>query len=152
MRKTRTAAVMVAAGVLCGFATNPGAAADRLITPREGMVFSATSPAIGECTAMSWHFRIGPNHTLTGTISHLGTDDVWQVKGTYTPQHTFHIDTQELTGQHRTGSVDGQVMQNGSLTMKVGNVAGDSPCANKTIYLPWFRDGNAYSQYSGGGN
>jgi hypothetical protein len=151
MRKTLTAVVMVAAASLCGIAADPAMSADRLVTPREGMVFSATSPAIGDCTAMSWYFRIGPNHTLTGMVSHLGTEDVWQVKGTYTPQHTFHVDTQELTGQRRTGSVDGQVMQNGSLTMKIGNVAGESPCANTTIYLPWFRDGNAYSPSAGGG-
>jgi hypothetical protein len=151
MCKTRTGAVMVAAALLCGFAANPAAARDRLVTPREGMVFSATSPAVGDCTAMSWYFRIGANHTLTGMVSHLGTDDVWQVKGTYTPEHTFHVDTQELTGQRRTGSVDGQVMQNGSLTLRVGNVAGESPCANKTIYLPWFRDGNAFTPYAGGG-
>jgi hypothetical protein len=122
-----------------------------LITPQEGMVFAATSPAIGDCTALSWYFRIGPNHTITGMVTHLGTEDIWRVKGTYTPNHTFHVDTQELTGAHRTGSVDGAVRQDGSLTMKVGNVAGGSPCADKTIYLPWFRDGNAFYPSAGGG-
>ena len=145
MRKTITAVVMVTALSLCGVAADPAMSRDRLVTPQEGMVFSATSPAVGDCTAMSWYFRIGPNHTITGMVSHLGTEDVWRVKGTYTPQHTFHVDTQELTGQQRTGSVDGQVMQNGSLTMEIGNVAGASPCANKTIYVPWFRDGNAFA-------
>jgi hypothetical protein len=151
MHKTLTAVVMVAAASLCGGMAGPAMARDRLVTPQEGMVFAATSPALGDCTSMSWYFRIGPNHTLTGMITHLGTEDVWRVKGTYTPNHTFHVDTQELTGEHRTGSVDGAVMQNGSLTMKIGNVAGGSPCADKTIYLPWFRDGNAFYPSAGGG-
>jgi hypothetical protein len=151
MRKTITAAITVTTAWLCGVAANPVMAADKLITPQEGMVFSATSPAVGGCSAMSWYFRIGPNHTLTGIVTHLGTDDVWRVKGTYTPQHTFHVDSQEMSGQHRTGSLDGQVMQNGSLTMEIGNVVGESPCAHKTIYIPWFRDGNALSPSAGGG-
>ncbi len=151
MRKTITTAALVAASSLAGIVAHPAMSADRLVTPREGMVFAATSPTIGNCTAMSWYFRVGPNHTLTGMVTHLGTEDVWRVKGTYTPNHTFHVDTEELTGQHRTGSVDGAVMQNGSLTMRIGNVAGGSPCANKTIYLPWFRDGNAFYPSAGGG-
>jgi hypothetical protein len=151
MRKTITAASVATAVSLFGVAADPAMSADRLVTPREGMVFSATSPSVGDCPAMSWYFRIGPNRTITGMVSHLGTEDVWRVKGTYTPNHTFHVDTQELTGQQKSGSVDGQVLQNGSLTMQIGNVAGASPCANKTIYIPWFRDGNAFTPYSGGG-
>jgi hypothetical protein len=151
LRKTVTAAAAVAAVSLGGVMANPAISGDRLVIPQEGMVFAATSPTIGDCTAMSWYFRIGPNRTITGMVTHLGTDDVWQVKGTYTPTHTFHVETQELTGEHRTGSVDGAVMQDGSLTMKIGNVAGGSPCADKTIYLPWFRDGNAYTPSAGGG-
>jgi hypothetical protein len=115
------------------------------------MVFSATSAAFGDCTAMSWYFRIGRKHKLTGMVSHLGREDVWRIKVTYIPHHTFHVGSQELTGQQRTGSVDGRVMQDGSLTMKIGNVAGESPCANKMIYVPWFRDGNAFTPYTGGG-
>lgn len=149
MRKTLTAAVMVAATSLCGFTVNPATAKDRLITPQPGMVFSATSPAVGDCPSLSWYFKVGPNHTLTGIISHNDTDDVWRAKGTYTPEHTFHIDTQEMGGQGRTGSVDGQVLQDGSLNMKVGNVVGGSTCADKQIYIRWFRDGNAYSRSGG---
>lgn len=144
MRRTTTIAVLLAAAALPGIATIPARAADRLVTPEEGAVFSAYSPAVGDCAAAEWHFRIGPNHTVTGMVDHPGTEDVWRVTGTYTPRHSFHLDSQELTGQRRTGSVDGQVEQNGSLVMKIGNISGPSPCADKTIYVPWFRDGNAY--------
>jgi hypothetical protein len=151
MRQITSTGIMLAAVSLFGITAHPAKAADRLVTPEEGMVFSAHSPAIGDCGAINWYFRIGPDYTVTGMIYHLGTEDVWRAKGTYTPEHTFHLDTRELNGPGRTGSVDGEVMQNGSLVMKIGDVSGPSPCADKTIYLPWFRDGNAYDPNSGAG-
>jgi len=149
MRKTMPTAVTLAVAALLGITSKTATAADRLVAPTEGAVFSAYSPAIGDCAALTWNFRIGPNYTVTGMVEHPGTEDVWRVTGTYTPQHTFHLDSQELTGPRRTGSVDGRVEQNGALVMKIGNISGPSPCADKTIYIPWFRDGNAYDPNGG---
>jgi hypothetical protein len=154
MRKTLTATVVLAAVSLCGIATTPTTAFAQRFTPQEGMVYSTHSLAKGDCPELFWHVTVGPKMTLLGMVAHGGMQDIWRLSGTYSPEHTFHLDGQELGGTQRTGSVDGKVRADGSLIMTIGDISGPSPCANKSIYLPWFRDGNDFdpnSSFVGGG-
>lgn len=149
MLTTKITAIMAAGIFLCDFAANPVLGA--LVTPQEGMVYSAHSPSIGGCPEMDWHVRVGPNHTLTGMVATDGMQRIWNLSGSYTPDHKFHLNGKETGGALRTGTVDGQVRPNGSLVLTMGNISGPSPCNNKTVYLPWFRDGNAYDPNAGAG-
>jgi hypothetical protein len=149
MRKAVTTSAILAAASLYGITSDSMTAAAQRVTPQEGMVYSTHSPAKGDCPELFWHVTVGPKMTLLGMVGHGGMQDIWRLSGTYTPEHTLHLDGQELGGAQRTGSVDGEVRADGSLIMTIGNFSGPSPCANKTIYLPWFRDGNDFESNPG---
>jgi len=151
MRKAMTTAAMLGVASLCGIATYPTGAAAQRVVPKEGMVYSTHSPAVDQCPELFWHVWVGPKKTLRGTVDRGDNVNIWRLKGTYTPDHTFHLDSQELGGAQRTGAVDGRVLENGSLVMTLGNISGPSACEGKSIYVPWFRDGNDFNPFDQGG-
>jgi hypothetical protein len=146
----KTAAILVA-GVLLAGTTGHSALAQ--MAP-EGTVYSAHTPKLGGCPALDWHLAVGPNHTLDGMVGVQGMQEIWRVSGSSTPDRHFHLTGQEMGGQQRTGTVDGEVLPNGTLELTMGNITGPSnPCNNKSVYIRWFRNGNAYSRNgtAGGG-
>ncbi len=149
MHNKITAAVILTAASLYGVTAHPMTAAAQRVTPQEGMVYSTHTSTQGGCPELFWHVTVGPKMTLVGMVGHGEMQDIWRLSGSYTPEHTFHLNGQELGGAQRTGAVDGKVRADGTLVMTIGNVSGPSPCANKTVYLPWFRDGNDFDQNAG---
>lgn len=150
MFKTRIAAVIIAGVALTGAAGNSA----RAQQAPEGSVYTTHTPPTGGCPALDWHIAVGPNHTLTGMVGVEGMEDIWKMTGSSTPDRHFHLDGQELGGKQRTGTVDGTVDAKGRLVLTMANISGGpSPCNNKTIYLRWFRNGNAWNPNSvaGGG-
>ncbi len=151
MNKKTIAAAAFAGALLTGALPRLALAEDARVVPTEGMVYSTHSNAIGECPALDWHVVVGPNKSLSGFVSQSGMKDIWRVNGTYTGtgDHRFHLDAKEMGGAQRTGTVEGQVQPNGALAMTLGNLSGPSPCADKTVYIRWFRNGNAYDVNNG---
>ena len=116
---------------------------------REGTVLSTHIPAEGSCRSTMWRLLIGPRDTVRGTVGVLGTNTTWQVSGSYTSAGTFHLNRQELGGVERTGTVDAQVQRDGALVLRMSDSADASPCHNRTVYLPWFRNGNDFDPNGG---
>jgi hypothetical protein len=113
--------------------------------PVEGTVYTTTSPATNGCPELTWHVRVGPNNSLTGMVGRDGMNEIWKVTGSYKADHSFHLNGQELGGAQRTNTVDGYVRESdGSLIFTVGNMTGPSTCNNKSVWVRWFRHGNAY--------
>jgi hypothetical protein len=117
--------------------------------PREGTVLSTHIPAEDGCRSTMWRLSIGPSDTVRGTVGVLGTNTTWQVSGSYTSNGTFHLNRQELGGAERTGTVDAQVQRDGALVLRMSDSADPSPCHNRTVYLPWFRNGNDFDPNGG---
>jgi hypothetical protein len=133
----------------CGASTVARAAIPTSYAPLEGTILSTHIPPSGECPTTQWHFGIGPNGTVQGSIFLPATRGDWRLSGTYDSHGTFHLHGQELGGAARTNTVDAQVQSNGSLTMRIATTGDPSPCGNRTVYLPWFRNGNDFDPAEG---
>jgi hypothetical protein len=134
--------VVIAAAVLLSGAANAQQGAPRYV--EEGTIYSAHSPARDGCPPLDWHIAVGPKDTLTGIISSEGAKPTaFRMTGGFGPDWTFHLDGQEIGGTGRTGVVDGQVRNKDKvLIAKLSKLSGPSPCADKTVYIKWFRGGN----------
>jgi hypothetical protein len=146
---------IVAGALLSTAALNIAIAAPTPAYLEEGTVYSAHSPARDGCPSLDWHVWVGPKDTLSGMISTEGmTPKAFSVTGGIGVDRTFHLDGKEIGGTGRTSTIDGQVRDDGVLVATIGNVSGPSPCANKTVYIRWFRRGNDVydsSKAAGGG-
>ena len=150
----KNAAIMAALVSGAAWLAAPARAAS--FPPTEGTVYTTISPATAGCPELTWHVRVGPNHTLTGMVGRDGMREIWRVTGTFKDDHSFQLHGQELGGAQRTGDVNGYVRESdGSLDFTVGNISGPSTCNNKSVWVRWFRHGNAYdpnlSSAGGGG-
>jgi len=142
MRSKTIATAVMAGAFLCGGAWN-AAFAQQTSPPVEGTVFTVHAPKVGTCPSLDWHVWVGPNGTLSGIVSTDQTTHIWRVTGMLEGNHTFHLDTREVGGEQKVGSLDGQVQPNGALVAKMGPVmGGSSACGDKTIYVKWFRHGD----------
>ena len=143
---------VVAAVLLSGVAWLAAPAYADKFPPLEGTVYSTISPAVDGCPELSWHVRVGPNNSLTGMVGRDGMNEIWKVSGSYKADRSFHLNGQELGGAQRTGTVDGYVRaSDGSLIFTISNMSGPSKCNNKSVWVRWFRNGNAYDPNLGAG-
>lgn len=114
--------------------------------PAEGTVLSTLSPATAGCPELNWTVAVGPNSTLKGVVAQDGMKDLWRVTESFKPDRSFHLNGKELGGAQRTGTVDGYVRDSdGSLVFTIGNISGPSTCNNRSVWVQWYRNGNAYS-------
>jgi hypothetical protein len=135
--------------VSCGVSTVARAGIPSNYAPLEGTILTTHIPGSGTCPPTQWHFGIGPNATVQGSIYVPATNGHWQLSGTYDSHGTFHLRGQELGGAARTDAVDAQVQSDGSLTMRIATTGDPSSCGNRTVYLPWFRNGNDFDPSGG---
>lgn len=148
-----TTMASIAAGVLLSCGASIAARADipsRYILT-EGTVLSTHIPEAQGCLATFWHLWVGRNNTVVGTVGEERTSRTWRLSGTYDFHGTFHLNDQELGGAERIGTVDAQVQSNGSLVLRLATIGDPSPCYNRTVFLPWFRNGSDFSPNPGGG-
>ena len=129
----------VAAALLMAGAWSPAMAQT---TPVEGTVYSTHTPKMGDCPALDWHVAVGPKNTLTGMVATDGMKNIWRITGTFNAQHKFRLEGQEVGGAQRTGAVEGEIRPDGSLNAAMGGFSSASPCEKKSVYIPWFRNGN----------
>ena len=135
----------VAAALVSGAAWLAVPAQAENFPPVEGTVYSTMSPASDGCPELTWHVKVGPNNSLTGILARDGTNDIWRVTGSFKDDRSFQLHGQELDGARRTGDINGYVRESdGSLTFTVGDLSGPSTCNNKSVWIRWFRHGNAY--------
>jgi len=141
--KTKIAAI---ATIISGAAWIVAPAQAAPFPPEEGTVYSTISPASDGCPELNWQVRVGPQNSLDGMVEQNGMREIWRVTGSFKSDRSFHLNGQELGGAQRTGTVDGYVRDSdGSLIFTVGNISGPSTCNNKSVWVRWFRDGNAYN-------
>ena len=86
---------------------------------------------------------------MQGTIGVAGTNRILDVSGTYDSTGIIRLSSQEEGDAEKPGRVDAQVQSNGSLVLTITNIADPSPCLNRTVYLPWFRNGNDFDPNGG---
>jgi hypothetical protein len=118
---------------------------------REGTVLSTHTPETGVCRITRWDLTIGPGETVRGTIKEDGTSKAWQMMGTYDSHGTFHLRGQEVGGAERARAIDAQMELDGSMIFRMTDIGDPSSCYNRTVYLPWFRNGNDFGPASIGG-
>jgi hypothetical protein len=142
----KTSAAIMAVALISGVAGNASQArAAAPFPPVEGTVFSTHSPATAGCPELDWHVWVGPNSSLTGMVGLEGMNDMWRLSGTFAADRSFHLTGKEISGAQRTATVDGSVRaSDGSLIFTIGNISGQSACNNKSVWVPWFRNGNSY--------
>ena len=116
-----------------------------------GTVLSTHTPQTDACPIEEWWWRIGPNDTVSGEIEEITTSKTWDLTGTYDAHGTFHLSGQELGNIDRPTTVDAQVQSDGSMIFRMTTAGDQSPCYNRTVYLPWFRNGNDSGGTGGGG-
>jgi hypothetical protein len=145
---TSTTKILIAL-LSCGASNIAWAEVPSNYTLQEGTVLSTHIPGTGVCPTTIWQFDIGPHATVQGRVDVSGSHIPWRLSGTYDQHGTFHLRDQELGGAERSGAVDAQVQSDGSLTMRIATSNDASPCGNRTIYLPWFRNGNDYDPAGG---
>jgi hypothetical protein len=133
----------------CGASSIAWADIPSNFAPQEGTVLSTHIPASGNCPITKWQFGIGPHATVQGRVDVSGSSIPWRLSGTYDSHGTFHLHGQELGGAERSGAIDAQVQSDGSLTMRIATINDPSPCDNRTVYLPWFRNGNDFDPAAG---
>lgn len=76
--------------------------------------------------------------------------DIWRVTGSFKADRSFQLHGQVLDGAQRTGEVNGYIRDSdGSLSFTLGNITGASTCNNKSVWVRWFRNGNAYEPSGG---
>jgi len=111
-----------------------------------------TEPANG-CPATQLHLEVGPGLTLQGTVVVEAAKQyrTWFESGTYDSNGIFRLKGQELGSAETTSTLDAQVQSNGSLVMRLTDHSEPSPCFNRTVYLPWFRNGNDFEPNLAGG-
>jgi hypothetical protein len=149
------ASVMKIASIVAGILLSSGAsfvaraAIPSAYAPLEGTVLSTHIPAADGCPGTVWSLAIGPGDTVLGSAGMLGTNRSWQLSGSYDRHGTFHLKSQEPGGDKALGTVDAQVQSDGSLVLRMTNLGDVSPCANRTVYLPWFRGGNDFDPDGG---
>jgi hypothetical protein len=142
---TITAGILLTGGAsFVALADTPSAYA-----PLEGTVLSTHIPAADGCPGTVWSLAIGPGDTVLGTAGILGTNRSSQLTGSYDSHGTFHLKSQETGRDQALGTVDAQVQSDGSLVLRMTNLGGVSRCANRTVYLPWFRNGNDFDPDGG---
>lgn len=130
--------------------TSTTTAARTIVTPQEGTVYSFHSVENAGCPALDWHVRVGTQSRLSGMIATEDMKHVWRVDGGYTTDRKFVLTGKEIGGAERSGTVNGEIREDGALVAVIGNITGASPCNNKMVYIPWFRGGNnAYDPSNG---
>jgi hypothetical protein len=140
MVSLKSGVVIAAVALLSGAAANAQKAPAYL---QEGTVYSAHSPARNGCPSLDWHISVGPKDTLSGIISTEGAEPhAFSVTGGIGTDRTFHLNGKEIGGTARTATMDGKVRADGVLVATMSNFSGPSPCADKTVYIRWFRGGN----------
>jgi hypothetical protein len=132
----------------CGVSIVARAAIPSNYTLRDGTVLSTHIPATGDCPTTQWQLWIGSQGTVRGTVA-AGRTTLWRLSGTYDSHGTFHLQGHETGSAGRAGTVDAQVQSDGPLTMRLATTGDTSSCDNRTIYLPWFRNGNDFDPRGG---
>jgi hypothetical protein len=143
----------VVAGLLLALGAPATARADipAAYSLQPGTVLSTHTPPTTTCPLSEWNLLIGLRNTVQGTIVAMGTNKVWSLSGTYDSHGTFHLSGREVDGAGRSAAVDAQVQSDGSMIFRMTNIGDPSECYNRTVYLPWFRDGNDFCEGCGGG-
>lgn len=148
----KLAVTILAAGTISAFGwTAARAQAAPLKPPAEGTVYTVHSPATNGCPQLDWHVVVGENSTLSGMVSTDHMKSIWMMTGSFTDDRKFHMNGKEQGGAQRSGGVDGMIQPNGSLVATMRDISGPSACNNVTLYIPWFRNGNAYDPANGVG-
>jgi hypothetical protein len=134
-------------GLLLACGASPGARADipTGYTLQDGTVLSTHTPETAACPITWWQLWIGPANSVRGKIWEEGTNKAWGVSGAFDSHGTFHLDDRGM------GAVDAQVQSDGSLSLRMAKAGDQSACYNRTVYLPWFRNGNDFNPYLSGG-
>jgi hypothetical protein len=112
---------------------------------------STHTPPTATCPISFWHLLIGPGNTVKGTINVVGTNEAWNLAGTYDTHGAYHLSGPGVDGTGRSAEVDAQVQSDGSMIFRMTNRGDPSECYNRVVYLPWFRDGNDVIGGGGGG-
>lgn len=142
MTSLKSGLAIAAAALLSGAAWNAALAAAPAYL-QEGTVYTAHSPARNGCPSLDWHIWVGPQDTLSGMISTEGVSaKAFSMTGGIGADRTFHLNGKEIGGTGRTGVVDGKVRDDGVLVATISQISGPSPCADKTVYIKWFRGGD----------
>jgi hypothetical protein len=150
MRSTPKIVSIVAGALLaCGASFAAMASPASGYTLQRGTLLSTHTPATSSCPVTWWKLQAGPGNTLQGTIGVAGTNRILDVSGTYDSTGLFRLSSQEAGSAEKTGTVDAQVQSNGSLVLTITNNGDPSPCLNRTVYLPWFRNGNDFDPNGG---
>jgi hypothetical protein len=142
---------LVASGLLLVPGVPAIAAIPTAYSLQPGTLLSTHTPVTTTCPLSEWHLLIGPHNTVQGTIEEVGTNKAWRLSGTYDSHGTYHLSGQEVDGTGRSAEVDAQVQSDGSMIFRMTNVGDPSECYNRTVYLPWFRNGNDFGVGGGGG-
>jgi hypothetical protein len=144
----------LAAGLLlaCGVSTVARADIPSAYSLSPGTVLSTHTPETNACPISDWQLWIEPHKTVRGEIEETRTNKTWDLAGTYDSHGTFHLAGHESADSDRPATVDAQVQSDGSMIFRMATVDDPSPCHNRTVYLPWFRNGNDFSPYGGGGD
>jgi hypothetical protein len=148
---TKLASLTAGLLFLCGASSVARANIPSSYTLQPGTVLSTHTPETNACPISLWQLWIEPHDTVRGSIGEWGTGKAWRLAGTYDSHGTFHLNGQELNGSASTGTVDAQVQSDGSLSLRMTNLD-PSQCYNRTIYLPWFRNGNDFNPFPQGGD
>jgi hypothetical protein len=116
-----------------------------------GTVLSTHTPPTSTCPIAVWRLWIGPSATVRGSIQELGTDKAWNLSGTFDSHGAFHLNGKEVDNTVRAATVDAQVQTDGSMIFRMANAGDPSECYNRTVYLPWFRNGTDFGPPPVGG-
>ena len=143
---TKAACIAIRALLSCCASSAALATIPSGYAPQEGTVLSTHIPADGNCPGTVWHLQVRQPGNLLGTVGVSGTNTIWRMSGTYDSNGTFHLSRQVLGG-----TVDAQVQSDGSLVLRMTSAGDPSPCFNRTVYLPWFRNGNDFDPNGGVG-
>ena len=146
---SKMASVSVGLLLSCGVSVGAWGAIPSAYSLKAGTVLSTHTEETNACRITTWHMWIRPGETVEGTFSEELTNKTWELSGTYDSHGTFHLNDREAGNPGRTGTVDAQVQSDGSLIMRIANTGDPSPCYNRTVYLPWFRNGNDFDAHFG---
>jgi hypothetical protein len=126
-------------------------------TLRPGTVLSTHTPPTYGCPVEEWRLWIGQHDAVSGEIEDISTNKIWDLAGSYDDHGTFHLRGHKSDGGHRLedvgqeATVDAQVESNGSMIFRMTTAGASSVCYNRTVFLPWFRNGNDFGLNGGGG-
>jgi hypothetical protein len=142
---TKLASVAAYLVVACGAPAAVQAAIPYQYSLKPGTVLSTHTPDTGGCQFMKWQLTIGPNDTVAAKIEQTGVSKNWELTGTYDSHGTYHLNGHELDGAKGATIIDAQVQADGSMIFTMADAGDPSPCFNRTLYLPWFRNGNDFN-------